>query len=240
MAAFEAVHRTILVFDIEQSNHPMRTNRDRVVIHEAMYAAVRTALKRVKYYHEDRGDGVLVLVPPEVPKGRLVSNLLARLEAALGTHNAAMERQNASRAAATQVRLRVAVHAGEVTFDGHGVVGAAVDYTFRLAEAPPFKSALATSTGVCALITSSWFFDEVVYQHPDAHPELFRRIETEVKATPISAYIRVPGEILPGEILPDERWPEAEITAQLSGWPELGATRWIAPSLPSGRGPRWI
>jgi hypothetical protein len=37
MAAFEAVHRTILVFDIEQSNHPMRTNRDRVVIHEAMW-----------------------------------------------------------------------------------------------------------------------------------------------------------------------------------------------------------
>ena len=36
-----------------------------------------------------------------------------------------MERQNASRAAATQVRLRVAVHAGEVTFDGHGVVGEA-------------------------------------------------------------------------------------------------------------------
>src|ERR1700727_634301 len=94
MAANEAVHRTILVFDIEQSNHPMRTNRDRVVIHEAMYAAVRTALKRVKYYHEDRGDGVLVLVPPDVPKGRLVSNLLARLEAALGMHNAAMERQN--------------------------------------------------------------------------------------------------------------------------------------------------
>ena len=99
------------------------TDRDRVVIHEAMYAAVRTALKRVKYYHEDRGDGVLVLVPPEVPKGRLVSNLLARLEAALGIHNASMERQNASRAAATQVRLPVAVHAGEVTFDGHGVVG---------------------------------------------------------------------------------------------------------------------
>jgi hypothetical protein len=68
MAAYEAVHRTILVFDIEQSNHPMLTNHDRVVIHEAMYAAVRATLKRLKYYHEDRGDGVLVLVPPEVPK----------------------------------------------------------------------------------------------------------------------------------------------------------------------------
>jgi class 3 adenylate cyclase len=164
-----------------------------------MYDALATAFARPDRQRcrwEDRGDGVLVLMPPEVPKGRLVSNLLARLEVALATHNAAMERQDAERAAATQVRLRVAVHAGEVTFDGHGVVGAAVDHTFRLAEAPPLKSALATSTGVCAVIASTWFFEEVVYHHPDAHPELFRRIETEVKQTRISAYIRVPGEIV--------------------------------------------
>jgi class 3 adenylate cyclase len=235
MAAYEAVHRTVLVFDIEQSNHPMRTNLDRVVIHEAMYAAVRAALPRVKYYHEDRGDGVLVLVPPEVPKGRLVSTLLARVEVALATHNAAMERQNASRAAATQVRLRIAVHAGEVTFDSHGVVGAAVDYTFRLAEAPPLKSALATSAGVCALIASRWFFEEVVYHHPDAHPELFRRIETKVKATLISAYIRVPGEILL-----DEQLPQVETPGQLTGSREAGATRWLLPPQHLGRGPRWI
>jgi hypothetical protein len=235
MAAYEAVHRTILVFDIEQSNHPMRTNHDRVVIHEAMYTAVRTALRRLKYYHEDRGDGVLVLVPPEVPKARLVSNLLARLEASLVRHNAAMDRRSASRAAAAQVRLRVAVHAGEVTFDDHGVVGAAVDYTFRLAEAPPLKSALATSTGVCAMITSQWFFDEVVRHHPDAHPELFRRIETRVKATPISAYLRVPGEIRL-----DEPWPDGDTLARLSGFPELDAPAWLPPSPPSDRGPRWI
>ena len=49
---------------------------------------------------------------------------------------------------------------------------------------------------MCALICSTWFFDEVIYHHPDAHPELYRPIETEVKQTPLSAYIRVPGEIL--------------------------------------------
>jgi len=196
MAAYQAVHRTILVFDIEQSNHPLRTNHDRVIIREAMYTAVRAALRRLKYYHEDRGDGVLVLVPPEVPKGRLVGNLLTRLETALLTHNTAMERQDATRAAASQVRLRVALHAGEVAFDSHGVVGAAVDHTFRLAEAQPLKAALATSTGVCALISSTWFFEEVIYHHPDAHPELYRPIETEVKETPVAAWIRVPGEIL--------------------------------------------
>jgi class 3 adenylate cyclase len=237
MTAYEAVHRTILVFDIEQSNHPMRTNQDRVVIHEARYAAVRTALKRLEYYHEDRGDGVLVLIPPEVPKGRLVSNLLARVEAALARHNAAMDRQGACRAAATQVRLRIAVHAGEVTFDSHGVVGAAVDHTFRLAEAPPFKSALAASTGVCALITSGWFFEEVVRHHPDAHPERFRRIETQVKETHLTAFIRVPGEIPFDEPLPSV---EALAPQRGSGTAERDATRWLLPSPQLGRGPRWI
>jgi hypothetical protein len=206
-----------------------------VVIHDAMYAAVRTALRRLRYYHEDRGDGVLVLVPPEVPKGRLVSNLLTRLDVALATHNAAVKRADPDRPAATQVRLRVAVHAGEVTFDGHGVVGAAVDHTFRLAEAPPLKSALAASTGACALITSAWFFDEVVRHHPDAHPELFRRIETQVKEALISAYIQVPGEILL-----DERLPEVVAPAQPSGSWEHDSTRWLLPLPQLGRGPRWV
>lgn len=248
MAAYEAVHRSILVFDIEQSNHPMRTNQDRVVIHEAMYAAVRTALRRLEYYHEDRGDGALVLVSPDVPKGRLVSNLLVRVESALDRHNRAMGRRSASRAAATQVRLRVAVHAGEVTFDGHGVVGAAVDQTFRLSDAPPFKSALATSTGVCGLIASEWFFEEVVRHHPDARPELFRRVETQVKGTRIAAYIRVPGELPLDGPLPvvetfAESLPAVEVFApqapQPASWDQR-APQWVLPSPQLGRGPRWI
>jgi class 3 adenylate cyclase len=208
MAAYKAVHRTIGVFDIEQSNHPLRTNHDRVVIREVMYAAVRTGLRRLKYYHEDRGDGVLVLVPPEVPKGRLVSNLLTRLETVLVAHNDAVP-------GAQQVRLRVALHAGEVTFDHHGVVGSAVDHTFRLAEAQPLKAALATSTGVCALISSTWFFEEVIYHHPDAHPELYRPIETEVKEAPISAWIRVPGEVLLEDHLTTVNGPEQRFSGEV-------------------------
>ena len=261
MAAYEAVHRTIMVFDIEQSNHPMRTNQDRVVIHEAMYAAVRTALRRVNYHHEDRGDGVLVLVSPEVPKGRLVSNLLARVDAALARHNVAMERHGAARAAATQVRLRVAVHAGEVTFDSHGVIGAAVDQTFRLNEAPALKSALAMSTGDCGLIVSEWFFAEVVRHHPDAHPEQFRRVEIRVKETRTAAYIQVAGEIPFDEPLPTAEtfaealparsagpalaraWPAAEALAAPppapGSWGQ-GGSQWVLPSPQLGRGPRWL
>jgi hypothetical protein len=65
-----------------------------------------------------------------------VSTPPEKLQAALARHNATMALQDPARAVATQFRLRIAVNAAEVTFDRHGVVGAAIDYTFRLADAP--------------------------------------------------------------------------------------------------------
>ncbi len=194
------VHRAIVVVDIVDSTDPVRRNGDRVVIRDAMYDSLSGAFKWLdwlKCYHEDRGDGVLVLVPPGVPKDWLVTSLPDRLETALARHNSDAAEQDPGRAAATQVRLRVAVHAGEVTFDRHGVVGAAIDYTFRLAEAPPLKTALAGSPDVCALIVSDWFYNDVVFHQQDARPDSYQRIECQVKQTPLSAYMRVPVPTLP-------------------------------------------
>jgi hypothetical protein len=195
MANRDAVHRTIIVVDIAHSTHPIRTNDDRLVIREAMYNALVAALGRhdsPRCRWEDRGDGVLILVPPEVPKARLVTGLPERLEAALARHNAAMEERDGERAAATQVQLRVAMHAGEVTFDQHGVVGAAIDHTFRLVDAPPLKAALAGSLDSCVLMVSEWFYGDVVYHHHDARPDVYRHVGCEVKDTKFSAWLRVP------------------------------------------------
>jgi hypothetical protein len=109
---------------------------------------------------------------------RVVSNLLARVESALDRHNGAIGRCGASRAAATQVRLQIAVHAGEVTFDGHGVVGAAIDRTFRLSGAPPLKAALAGSLDACAFVVSDWLYSDVVYHHQDARRECHSEDQT--------------------------------------------------------------
>jgi hypothetical protein len=117
MTSRDAVHRTIVVVDIAESTHPIRTDDDRLVIREAMYDALEESFGRgagfrrpewQRCHREDRGDGVLVLVPPDVPKARLVTTLPQRLEIALGRHNAAEEEHGAGRASATQVRLRVA------------------------------------------------------------------------------------------------------------------------------------
>jgi hypothetical protein len=71
MASPDAVHRTIVVVDIAESSDPIRTNAHRLVIRKAMYSALATAFGRHDWprcHCEDRGDGVLILVPPEIPK----------------------------------------------------------------------------------------------------------------------------------------------------------------------------
>jgi hypothetical protein len=151
-----------------------------------------------------------------VPKSWLVTVLPEKLETALASHNAVVAQHEPMRAAATQVRLRVAVNAGQVTFDRHGVVGAAIDYTFRLAEAPPLKDAFATSSDVCGLIVSDWFYDDVVYHHADARPDGYQHVDSQVKQTPLSAWMRVPMPPLLSRAdpalarpIPTFSWPES-------------------------------
>jgi hypothetical protein len=112
--------------------------------------------------HEDRGDGVFVLVPADVPKALLAESLPPALVTALRTHND-------GHPGPERIRLRMALHAGEVHYDQHGVTAVAVNLAFRLLDADPLKAALTSSSGVLAIIVSSWFFEEVV-RHGGAAP----------------------------------------------------------------------
>ena len=85
----------------------------------------------------------------------------------------------------------MALHAGEIHPDAHGVTGSAVNRTFRLVEAPALKSALDDSAGVLALIVSDWFYDEVVRHEPAAEPGCYRHVRAVVKETRAAAWIRI-------------------------------------------------
>ena len=138
---------------------------------------------------EDRGDGVFILVPAEVPKALLVEALPPALVAALRTHNGAHPDPE-------RIRLRMALHAGEVHYDEHGVTAAAVTLAFRLLDAGALKAALASSSGVLAVIASSWFFEEVV-RHSRADAAAYRRVEVDVKETTTTGWICLPDHLDP-------------------------------------------
>ena len=163
-----AVHRAILIVDVESFGDPARTNAHQLAVRDTMYKALRRSFARARVswadcVKEDRGDGALVLIPPAVPKSRLVAGLPAWLAGSLARHNAGCPQEQ-------RIRLRMALHAGEVHQDAHGYAGASINLAFRLIEAPAAKMALHDSSAVLALIVSEWFYDEVVRHHPAAEP----------------------------------------------------------------------
>jgi tetratricopeptide (TPR) repeat protein len=186
-----AVHRTIVVVDVEGFGDLSRTNAHQVAIRAGLYRAMREAFARAgiswdKCGHEDRGDGVFVLVPAEVPKGLLAGSLPSALVTALRAHNA-------GHPGPERIRLRMALHAGEVRYDEHGVTAASVTLAFRLLEAAALKAALAGSPGVLAVIVSSWFFEEVVRHSSVALT--YRPIEVAVKETTTTGWICLPDQM---------------------------------------------
>ena len=197
------VHRTIVVFDVEGFGDRRRTNRDQVAVRKGLYRTVGTAFQQAglpwdRGSREDRGDGLFVLIGPEVPKSLFVESLPSALVTALNAHNRA-------RPGPEQIRLRMALHAGEINYDEHGVTAAAVNLAFRLVDAGPLKAALAGSPGVLAVIVSSWFFDEVVRHLAAEDANRYRPVPVTVKETTTTCWICLPDDpTFPGEARVDE------------------------------------
>jgi len=185
-----AVHRIILVVDVEGFGDHRRTNNDQITVRAGLYEALRQAFRVAgipwgECEHEDRGDGALILAPAEMTKGPFVEDLPGALVDALQAHNQ-------QHLPAEQVRLRMALHAGEINYDDHGVTGAAINLTFRLLDAEPLKAELAGSPGLLAVITSSWFFDEVVRHSRVCDIAAYRSVSVAVKETTATAWIHLP------------------------------------------------
>ena len=169
-----------------------------------------------------------------MPKTYLVTSLPGRLAAAVSRHNAGC-------AGPERMRLRVALHAGEVYRDAHGVAGPAVNHAFRLAEAPALRSALAASPGVLALIVSDWLFSEVVRHDPAAEPGSYRQVQVAVKETAAVGWIRMPdpgvihGRCQPGRCPAAPGWG-GRVFGVTIGLPSRPAAWWCRDGL-AGPGP---
>jgi hypothetical protein len=190
-----AVHRTILVVDVVGFGDHRRNNAAQVAVRTGLYRALQRAVPAAgiswaECEHEDRGDGALVLVPPELPKAPLVEDLPGALVAALREHNR-------RHSAAEQVRLRMALHAGEINYDEHGVTSNAINLAFRLLDSAPLKEALAESSSVLAIITSTWFFEEVVRHSRVCDPDAYRSVSVTAKETTTTAWMYLPDREIP-------------------------------------------
>ncbi|MEU4739598.1 substrate-binding domain-containing protein [Actinosynnema sp. NPDC023658] len=183
-----ALHRTVVVVDVSAFGQRARVPQGE--IRRGMYAALRAAfddsgLDWSATHHEDRGDGVFVLVPADMPKSRVVGGLPRALLDEL-------RRYNATRTDDARLRLRMAITAGEVQHDEHGAIGDEVTLAFRLLDSRPLRDALDRSTALVALIVSDRFYDDVVRPDPAMDPGSFRRVDVEVKEVRGPAWLHVP------------------------------------------------
>jgi hypothetical protein len=180
--------------------------------------------------HADRGDGVLVIIPTSMPSAAVVDPLLDRLRAGLRRHNRLSVE-------AAGIRLRAAIHSGQVHRDEHGVAGTALIHLFRLLDAPALKRVLAKSRGDLALIVSDHFYNTVIRNAPGMiDPETFQPATVMVKETRTRGWLHLP-QWVTHRLLPQS---EPLATNRVIGPAETGPTlvgseilsfRWV----PGGR-----
>jgi hypothetical protein len=159
-------------------------------VRDALYRIVQDScaaagIAWVACHHEDRGDGILV-VTPGAGETVLLDSLIARLRTGIRTHN------KAARPAA-HIRLRMAVNAGYITRDAHGVSGKAVIQLFRMLNAPALKVLFADHGGDFVLIVSPTLYQEVIRNSSSAmDPDAFLAIDVDVKETRDRGWIWLP------------------------------------------------
>jgi class 3 adenylate cyclase len=191
-----AHHKTIMAVDIAGYNDPKRTTAHRLVVHEGFWKIMRTAFADAgipwdALFRENTGDGVMIHLPAEVAKADLVAELPDRMLAEL-------RRYNEVHADEANVRLRVALHAGEVYQGSNGTISDANSFAFRLLDATSVKDALKESKAVLALVVSDTFYQDVVRADPAADALSYRRIPIENKETKTEAWLRLLGAVVNG------------------------------------------
>jgi hypothetical protein len=182
---------SVVAFDIVGFGDRRRDDEVQLYVRSELYRILEQAFEAAGVpwqicYREDRGDGVLLIVPGLVSTELLISPLIDQVRAGLRRHNKLSSD-------AAQIRLRMALHAGHVHFDAYGVAGRTLVHAFRLLEAPAFKTAFAATGRELGFVASDRLYDDVIRHGPGLiDPEPYEPISVSVKETETRAWIYVP------------------------------------------------
>jgi hypothetical protein len=185
-------YRPLFAVDVERSSG--RGNVAMMRYQEALFAQLREAFaaSRIDWnacHREDLGDGVLVIAPQGVAKSSLIHPLAADLAGRLRSYNR-------TAGDSTKIRVRMALHAGDVHVHDGRIVGRPLEVLARLLDAPPGRAALqaAPASATVLLIVSQHVYDETVqHGYPGIDPETFTKVHFTVKETTGDAWLHLPG-----------------------------------------------
>lgn len=176
---------TVSLTDVVDFGARTRTDGDRQSIREALFRMTRDAVRGFPdVQFEDRGDGFLTIVPPDVTTAQVIGQALNEMSAALASHNRT-QRESA------RFKLRLALNVGPVVSDV-GVSGEAIIVTARLVDAPDFKKALTRSSASLGLIVSPFVYETVIRHGADPRDRAaYSQVRVEVKESDTQAWIRL-------------------------------------------------
>ena len=193
---------TVFLTDVVEFGARTRTDSDRLLIREALFKMTQVTIQGLPgAQSEDRGDGFLTVVPPNLSTARVLDRLLKELPAALELHN------NTQRESA-RFKLRLAMNVGPVVSD-MGVSGEAIIVVARLLEAPRFKEAIAENTASLGLIVSPFVYETVIRHGADLRDVAsYSQVPVEVKESDTIAWMKlfdapVSSPIIPRPMAPD-------------------------------------
>ncbi|MEU6811305.1 hypothetical protein ABZ920_20395 [Streptomyces sp. NPDC046831] len=212
---------SILVVDIEKFGR--RANPVQLWLREQLYGIVRAAFTESSIdwsggpEPSDRGDGFFWLLPGSVDRTDLTGRFVEVLDQRLRAHARTSSEEGA-------LRLRVALHQGDVAGDAHGWAGEELNTACRLVDIPPLRTALASAprAGLALAVSGEWHRHVVRHDDPSVASRTFRCVTFDAKEIHgAHAWIRVPGYDAP---------PGVSATRPAPGAPSRDAAPGAAPA----------
>lgn len=163
-----------------------------IYLRDCLYTLIENAFVKSEVdfsqcYSEDRGDGFVVAVPPDIQTAQLVHPFVEYVRAGLRLHNVVSSEL-------AQMRLRVALHSAEAWTDSHGLVGDSVIHVFRLLDAPSFKLVMSETRAYLAVIASNTVYDEIIRHAPGLiDPDDYAETQVDHKELSGTGWVRLVG-----------------------------------------------
>jgi hypothetical protein len=178
---------TVLRTDVVAFGALNRNDRDRRIIRRASLEMMQVSLGYLwdSCTSEDRGDGLLIVVPPMIPTTKIMERLDSELPRELRLHNHTYSES-------VRIKLRVAANVGPVMGDLLGVSGEAIIRTARLIEAPVFKEAMASADASLGIIVSAFIYETVI-RHAAGLMDVdeYEEVEVKVKESSMPAWMKL-------------------------------------------------
>ncbi|MFH9351735.1 hypothetical protein [Kitasatospora sp. NPDC017646] len=187
----DPVNHTILLLDIEQFGR--RDDVEQAFMRRMLYSVLHETLRSAGVEPadqrlEDRGDSVMALISPTVPKPRLLHALINETPTLLHANNRLS-------AAGARVRLRIVLACGEVAVQElggalGGAVGWDLNQAFRLLDSTALRDALRHRDGPCVLAVSDALYQGTVrHGHGGLLPDAFHRVTVQGKEGDFPAWL---------------------------------------------------